>query len=76
MRVQDLLGWMVPFYVIVWSAAGLVVSLSNRRYGEALLSLAGLAFGGVLTLRLMRRRQEWLRSRQSESDPAPPARVQ
>lgn len=67
MRIQDFLGWLVPIYVTAWAGAGLFVSLANRRYGEVLLSLAGLAFGAFLAVRLLRRRQEWLRSQHTSS---------
>lgn len=66
-RVQDLLGWTVPIAVIAWSGSGLVVSVSNRRLGDSLLSLGGLAFGWFLTARLLRGRQDWLRSQESQT---------
>lgn len=63
MRAQDFVGWLVPAYVIAWSGAGLVVTVKAERYSQLWLPIAGLAFGVVLTVGLLRRRKEWLKTR-------------
>ena len=67
-RVQDLLGWLVPVYAFVWAGSALVVSVANRRLGDALMSVVGLAVAGGLALGLLRRRERWLRSERGQQE--------
>jgi hypothetical protein len=68
-RVQDFVGWLVPAYVIVGSAAALVGALRAERYSQMWLPVAGLIFGAFLAVQLLQRREEWLR-RGEISEPA------
>lgn len=70
LRLQNFLGWLVPLYVVIWAGSALVVSLSNRRYGDALASVLGLGVAAVLALGLLRRRREWLRSEPNQEEEA------